>query len=136
MDTELHQAAQHSFKTARALSTIAPSESRKPGAWQVSLCVRETALRLLRPAFDRLRQRAGLHAAFTSELVVVDNGSTDDTPEYVTGVAATSDIVITTACGSASGLSRRTQSRATARSRGSIVIFIDDDCEVHHRLSP
>lgn len=130
MDTELHQAAQHSFKTARALSTIAPSESENPVHASFIVCTRNRAAALA-ACIRSIEAACRFHAAFTSELVVVDNGSTDNTPKYVTGVAATSDIVITLLVEARPGLAAA-RNLGLQHARGSIVIFIDDDCEVHH----
>jgi glycosyltransferase involved in cell wall biosynthesis len=129
MDIEFHQTAQHGFKTARSLSTIAPSESEKPVQASFIVCTRNRAAALA-TCIRSIEAACRSHAAFTSELVVVDNGSTDSTPEYVTGVAAASNIPIALLAEARPGLAAA-RNAGLRHARGSIVIFIDDDCEVH-----
>ena len=69
------------------------------------------------------------HPAFATELVVVDNGSTDETADVMARIAATSEIAVTV-------VSEPRRRLAAARNaglehaRGRILIFIDDDCAV------
>ncbi|MDR6633041.1 glycosyltransferase involved in cell wall biosynthesis [Phyllobacterium sp. 1468] len=129
MDMELHHTARHSFKMARALSTKAPSESEKPVQGSFIVCTRNRAAALA-ACIRSIEAACRSHAAFTSELIVVDNGSTDSTPEYVMGVAAASDVPITLLAEARPGLAAA-RNAGLQHARGSIVIFIDDDCEVH-----
>ncbi|RCW82211.1 GT2 family glycosyltransferase [Phyllobacterium bourgognense] len=129
MDTELHQTAPHSFKMAHALSTTATPESEKPVHASFIVCTRNRAAALA-ACIRSIEAACRSHAAFTSELVVVDNGSTDSTREYVTGVAATSDIAITLLSEARPGLAAA-RNAGLRHARGNIVIFIDDDCVVH-----
>lgn len=71
-------------------------------------------------------------AAVTSELVVVDNASTDDTAQRLVGIAATSRIAITLVTEPRPGLAAA-RNAGVERSRGRILIFVDDDCEVDCR---
>ena len=129
MDTELHQTAQHSFKMARALSTVAPSASEEPVHASFIVCTRNRAAALA-ACIRSIEAACRSHAAFTSELVVVDNGSTDSTPEYVTSVAADSDVAIRLLVEARPGLAAA-RNAGLQHARGRIVVFIDDDCEVH-----
>jgi glycosyltransferase involved in cell wall biosynthesis len=129
MDIELHQTAQHSSKVARALSTATPSASEGPVLASFIVCTRNRASALA-ACIRSIEAACQSHAAFTSELVVVDNGSTDSTPEYVTRLAAESNIAITLLVEARPGLAAA-RNAGLGRARGRIVIFIDDDCEVH-----
>ncbi len=70
--------------------------------------------------------------AVTSELVVVNNASTDDTPQRLARIAATSSIAITLVTEPRPGLAAA-RNAGMERSRGQILIFVDDDCEVDRR---
>ncbi len=69
------------------------------------------------------------HATVRCELVVVDNGSTDGTPDRISRIAAASPMAITHAVETRPGLAVA-RNTAMAHARGRILIFIDDDCEV------
>jgi GT2 family glycosyltransferase len=69
------------------------------------------------------------HAAFTTELVVVDNGSSDDTAERVARAAATSSIAITLVSQPRRGLAAA-RNAGLERARGRVLVFVDDDCDV------
>ncbi|MGV1765429.1 glycosyltransferase family 2 protein [Rhizobium rhizogenes] len=69
------------------------------------------------------------HATMASELVVVDNGSTDDTTERLAHIAATSSMTIIPVMEPRRGLAAA-RNTGMERSRGQILIFIDDDCEI------
>ncbi len=66
-----------------------------------------------------------------AELIVVDNGSTDDTTAVVTGWAQTAVITVRLIHEARPGLSAARNAGLRA-SRGDLIVFIDDDC----RLSP
>ncbi|MCZ4089287.1 glycosyltransferase family 2 protein [Sinorhizobium psoraleae] len=68
-------------------------------------------------------------AAVTSELVVVDNGSTDGTPDELVRIAAASPVAITLVAEPRPGLAAA-RNAGMARARGRILVFVDDDCEV------
>lgn len=72
------------------------------------------------------------HASMTSELVVVDNASTDDTARRLIQIAATSTIPMTIVTERRPGLAAA-RNAGMERSRGRILIFIDDDCEIDNR---
>lgn len=60
------------------------------------------------------------------EVVVVDNDSTDDTPEVVRRAAAAAAVRVTRAPESSRGLSFA-RNRGIAESRGEVIVFADDD---------
>ncbi len=70
------------------------------------------------------------HAAVTAELVVVDNGSTDGTSEYLARIAATSNIAVTLVSEPRPGLAAA-RNAGLKSARGRILVFVDDDCEIH-----
>jgi len=130
MDTELHQTAQHNSKVApAALSTAAASASEGPVLASFIVCTRNRAAALA-ACIRSIEAACRSHAAFKSELVVVDNGSTDSTPEYVTRMAAASNISIMLLVEARPGLAAA-RNAGLEQARGRIVMFIDDDCEVH-----
>lgn len=69
------------------------------------------------------------HAAVTSELVVVDNASTDDTARRLIQIAARSTIPMTVVTERRPGLAAA-RNAGMERSCGRILIFVDDDCEI------
>ncbi|MCT7373974.1 glycosyltransferase family 2 protein [Chelativorans salis] len=70
------------------------------------------------------------HAAITAELVMIDNGSTDGTSEYLARIDATSNIAVTIISEPRPGLAAA-RNAGLKSARGRIFVFIDDDCEIH-----
>lgn len=104
-----------------------PFVERGPAASFI-VCTRNRAQAL--EACIRSIEAASLaHGSMTSELVVVDNGSTDDTAERLARIVATSSITIIPVVERRRGLAAA-RNAGMERSRGRILIFIDDDCEV------
>jgi glycosyltransferase involved in cell wall biosynthesis len=82
------------------------------------------------PALSRCLETVRLIRAETPwELVVVDNGSTDDTAETLRGFAQRSRVRMQIASEPVAGLSRARNAGAQA-ARGEILIFTDDDCYI------
>lgn len=79
----------------------------------------------------RLRVALGCYRAWSGdtdwELIVVDNGSTDDTAQILADFAAASGLPVRLVHESRAGLARA-RNRGLAAARGEIVAFIDDDC--------
>ncbi|WEX75327.1 glycosyltransferase [Sinorhizobium numidicum] len=69
------------------------------------------------------------HPTITSQLVVVDNGSTDGTPGELRRLAAASKMTITVVTEPRPGLATA-RNTGMERARGLVFVFIDDDCEV------
>ncbi|WEX90512.1 glycosyltransferase family 2 protein [Sinorhizobium garamanticum] len=72
------------------------------------------------------------YAGITSELVIVDNGSTDGTPDELIQIAAASPVAIALVAEPRPGLAAA-RNAGMERARGRILVFVDDDCEVHRR---
>ncbi len=82
------------------------------------------------PALARCLETVRLIRADTPwELVVVNNGSTDDTPETLRGFAQRSRVRMQIANEPVAGLSRARNAGAWV-ARGEILIFTDDDCYI------
>jgi glycosyltransferase involved in cell wall biosynthesis len=82
------------------------------------VCTRNRA-HLLPRLLDRLAEQAG---STSTEILVVDNGSTDDTAEVV----ARADLGVSYVFEAEPGLSRA-RNRGIRESHGEVVLFIDDD---------
>lgn len=69
-------------------------------------------------------------AASMVELVIIDNGSTDGTWDYLAKIAAASRIRVTRVAEPRPGLAIA-RNAGLQHARGRILVFIDDDCELH-----
>jgi glycosyltransferase involved in cell wall biosynthesis len=85
---------------------------------------------VLEPCIKSIQTACRSHAAFTAELVVVDNGSTDRTAERLASIASASNIPITIVLEPRRGLAAA-RNAGLERARGRVLVFVDDDCEVH-----
>ncbi len=89
------------------------------------VCTRDRAPRLTRllASVDAARRPPGF------ELVVVDNGSTDATPEVVAGHAAAAPYPVVAVVEPVAGLGRA-RNRGAGAACGDVLAFTDDDCLV------
>jgi len=89
----------------------------------IVVCTRNRSdkLRACLTAIQRMKPTA------SSELVVVDNGSTDETPRVLEEFRSKMGATMITATEARRGLSRGLN-RALALTRGEIIVFVDDDC--------
>jgi glycosyltransferase involved in cell wall biosynthesis len=87
------------------------------------VCTRDRSGRLdaFFEALGRMRARAAW------ELVIVDNGSTDDTPERLEALAGSLEAPVTIVREPRPGLGRARNAGVTA-ARGALLAFTDDDC--------
>ncbi|RUW67241.1 MULTISPECIES: glycosyltransferase [unclassified Mesorhizobium] len=69
------------------------------------------------------------YPAFPAELVVVDNGSRDGTPERLASIAEKSQVPITALSEPRPGLAAA-RNAGLARARGRVLVFVDDDCKL------
>ena len=90
----------------------------------VNLCTYNRAGYLAEALASLVGQRT--HGAFTYEVVVVDNASTDETPRVVERVAATSDVPVRYVRETQRGIAAA-RNRAVAESRGEWIAIFDDD---------
>lgn len=124
------------FPTARdrsiplSQSRTAPPSRLEGPAPRVSfiVCTRDRA-EALEACIRSIESACRSHPAVTSELVVVDNGSTDNTPEHLASIAAAADITMILLREARPGLAVA-RNTGLQRARGQILIFIDDDCEI------
>lgn len=89
----------------------------------VVICTRNRATQLERT----LKCCEALKSSVPWELVLIDNGSTDNTHQLMTSFAATSQLKVVLGSEEAAGLSRA-RNRGIGLSRAPIVAFTDDDC--------
>ena len=98
-----------------------------PEAPHVSLII---STRNRAPSLERCLETVRLIRGDTPwELVVVDNGSTDDTAEILRGFAQRSRVRMRVVSEPIPGLSRARNAGARA-ARGEVLIFTDDDCYI------
>ncbi|SFO67197.1 Glycosyltransferase, GT2 family [Mesorhizobium sp. NFR06] len=86
-------------------------------------------LAMLEACIGSIRDACRAHPAVTAELVVVDNGSRDGTAEYLSRIAATSDIALAAIREPRAGLAAA-RNAGVAQARGRILVFVDDDCRL------
>lgn len=107
---------------------VNPSDGWAPSASFI-VCTRNRVA-ALRACVQSIQAACRSHATFLTELVVVDNGSTDGTAEAMERMAAASRIAVTLVSEKRPGLAAA-RNAGLERARGRVLIFIDDDCEVH-----
>ncbi len=83
----------------------------------------------LRPCLDSIATALVKGAPQQGEIVVVDNGSTDDTPAALKAWAENSHLPVQLLTEPVSGLTRA-QNCAIRASRGELLVFTDDDCRM------
>jgi len=66
-----------------------------------------------------------------AEIVIVDNGSTDDTAAVITTWAARNSVTLQVLSEPRGGKARALN-RALEAARGELLVFTDDDCRLHH----
>lgn len=116
---------------AQAIAAAPSSAERGEPLASFIVCTRNRAA-ALEACIRSIEGACRSHATVTSELVVVDNGSTDDTAERLIRIAATSSLAITLVTEPRPGLAAA-RNAGMERSRGRILIFVDDDCAVDCR---
>ena len=92
------------------------------------VCTRDR-LRTLAACIRSIETACNGNSRITSELVVVDNGSTDGTSAELRRIAAASKVRIILVGEPRPGLAAA-RNAGMARARGRILVFIDDDCEI------
>jgi len=115
----------------RAIDAAPSSAERREPLASFIVCTRNRAA-ALEACIRSIERACRSHATVASELVVVDNGSTDDTAERLIRIAATSSLAITLVTEPRPGLAAA-RNAGMERSRGRILIFVDDDCAVDCR---
>lgn len=116
---------------AQVVAGVSQSSEGRDPLVSFIVCTRDRA-EALEACIRSIEATIRSHAAVTSELVVVDNGSTDGTAERLTRIAATSNIAIAPVTELRGGLAAA-RNAGIEQSRGQILVFVDDDCEVDGR---
>lgn len=102
--------------------------TRAPPAVSIIICTRNRAAALPR-CLDSVQRALDVASRVTAEIVLVDNGSTDETQEVVRrwceAHSAAVDVVVEQRAGLAIA-----RNAGVARARGQILAFTDDDCEL------
>lgn len=114
---------------AAAGSMAIPSSSGGARPFATFIVCTHNRVRALQACIRSIERACTAHASITSELVVVDNGSTDGTPDELIRIAAASPIAITRVTEPRPGLAAA-RNAGLEQARGRILVFIDDDCEV------
>src|SRR5258708_21522057 len=106
---------------------LAAGINENSGALPVSIIIatRDRAGRLARC----LEHVSSIHSDLDWELIVVDNGSTDETPRFLESFVQRSPIATRVVKESIANASR-TRNAGGEAARGEILIFVDDDCYV------
>ncbi|TGP20374.1 MULTISPECIES: glycosyltransferase [unclassified Mesorhizobium] len=110
------------------LALPAPPWPRQRPQVSFIVCTRDR-IAVLKTCIASIRAACLAHPAFAAELVVVDNGSRDGTAEYLSRIAAASDIALTAISEPRPGLAAA-RNAGLARARGRVLVFIDDDCRL------
>jgi glycosyltransferase involved in cell wall biosynthesis len=84
----------------------------------------------IRPCLDSIATAFDKAAALDAEIVVVDNGSSDDTTEIIKAWAGTVTVSVQVLHEPKPGLSRA-QNHGIRLARGELLAFTDDDCRLH-----
>jgi hypothetical protein len=113
----------------RGDSEAAPASAAETCEVSVIVSTRNRGASLLRC----LEQIAAIRSDAAWELVVVDNGSSDETPEVLRSFAARVPIAMRIVTEPMPGLSRGRNAGVRA-ARGRILVFTDDDCYVRPDL--
>lgn len=96
--------------------------------FSVIVCTRNRKTGLMR-CLKSIQRAAKNIDAHSTELIVVDNGSSDGTAEAVTAFAATADLPVRLLREPRQGLSIARNSGMVA-ARAELLVFTDDDCEL------
>ncbi|MCW0001161.1 glycosyltransferase family 2 protein [Pararhizobium sp. YC-54] len=116
---------------AQAIAAAPSSAERREPLASFIVCTRNRA-DALEACVRSIERACRSHPTVTSELVVVDNGSSDGTAEWLMRTAATSSLAMTLVTEPRPGLATA-RNAGMERSCGQILIFVDDDCEVDCR---
>ncbi|RUU46174.1 glycosyltransferase [Mesorhizobium sp. M6A.T.Ce.TU.002.03.1.1] len=128
MTVKSHQLLQHNRATMPAPISVGSQHGPAPEVSFI-VCTRNRVA-VLEPCIKSIQAACRAHPAFAAELVVVDNGSTDRTAERLASIAKLSDIPLKAICEPRPGLAAA-RNAGLARARGRVLVFVDDDCQVH-----
>ncbi|WOS64754.1 glycosyltransferase family 2 protein [Sinorhizobium fredii] len=120
-------AFEETVRADKHVGAVAAPKGTRPFASFI-VCTRDR-IRALVACIRSIEAACAAFPAITCELVVVDNGSTDDTPDELRRVAASSNMVMRLVIEPRPGLAAA-RNAGMERARGRILVFIDDDCEI------
>ncbi|RWP08205.1 MAG: glycosyltransferase [Mesorhizobium sp.] len=130
MTVKSHQPLQHSRSSMLAPISADPRPQHGPAPEVSFIVCTRNRVAVLEPCIKSIQAACRAHPAFAAELVVVDNGSTDRTAERLASIAELSDIPLTAVCEPRRGLAAA-RNAGLARARGRVLVFVDDDCQLH-----
>lgn len=116
------------IKQCEAVSTASWAPTGRAPFASFIVCTRDRA-KALASCIRSIEETCRAHPAITTEIVVVDNGSTDATQDELRRMAAASRVTITIVMEGRPGLAFA-RNAGMQRARGRVLVFIDDDCEV------
>lgn len=105
-----------------------PSQGSRPNV-SFLVCTRNRVDRL-KACVRSIERACRRHADLTAELIVVDNGSTDGTSQWLARIAPTTCITTILVSQPRPGLAAA-RNAALENASGRILVFVDDDCEIH-----
>ncbi|WP_034857615.1 glycosyltransferase family 2 protein [Sinorhizobium sojae] len=116
------------MKHCDAVRTVSRASTDRVPFASFIVCTRNRA-KALAACIRSIEETCRAYPAITTELVVVDNGSTDETQAELRRISAASGVAITIVMEGRPGLAFA-RNAGMQRARGRVLVFIDDDCEV------
>jgi GT2 family glycosyltransferase len=84
----------------------------------------------VRPCLNSIATALATAAPLEAEIIAVDNGSSDNTKDVITSWAESASVVVRILEEPRAGLARA-QNLALREARGDLLVFTDDDCQLH-----
>jgi len=105
---------------------------RHPTPWASFIVCTRNRTAALGECLQSIVEACKAYPKCSVELLVVDNGSSDGTAQWLLQLAATSTLPVTVISEPRRGLAAA-RNAGMARARGRILVFVDDDCRIDSR---